>query len=365
MIRFAPALSILAVLAAAPAAGQAARDYQLPPAPTPTPESRVQGPVDPDAPVPIRPRAIETVRPATPSPAPTPSPSPRLNAAAPPAVVLPSPSPTRAVAMQRPPAARGGEPAATGAPLVAETPNFAPASTPTASAPRALPSPSPPAPGVRAVPQPGQSLPWLWLALGGAVWAAGAGLFAWRRRSGPRIPAIVTPFVPAAAPAPGDALALSVEAMRLDRSVLNATVGYRVTVRNRTAQALTGIVVEGDLVSASGERPADQQLASPGQALTPRHSAERLAPGQSLRFEGQVRLPLSEASVIRQGPIGLLVPLLRVRATAGGALPIATTLVIGRSEGQAARPQPFRLDEPPRSYAPLAQRVLDAMPAQA
>ena len=196
--------------------------------------------------------------------------------------------------------------------------------------------------------------------------AVGAGVFAWRRRSVPGVPAIVTPVVPAAAPgAPAEALAISVEAVRLDRSVLNATVGYRVTVRNRTAQALTGVAVEADLVSASRERSAEQQLASPGMALTPRHTADRLAPGQSLRFEGQARLPLSEAGIIRQGGLGLLVPLLRMRVTAAGALPVATTLVIGRAEGQAARPQPFRLDEPPRSYTPLAQRVLDAAPARA
>lgn len=147
----------------------------------------------------------------------------------------------------------------------------------------------------------------------------------------------------------------------MDRSVMNATVGYRVTLRNRTAQALTGLAIEADLVSASKERPAEAQLASPGQALAPRHTADRLAPGQSMRFEGQVRLPLAEVSAIWQGRVGLLVPLLRVRATAAGAQPVATTLVIGRREGAAARPQPFRLDEPPRSYAPLAQRVLDPL----
>ena len=164
---------------------------------------------------------------------------------------------------------------------------------------------------------------------------------------------------------PGDMLAIAVEAIRMDRSVLNATVGYRVTIRNRTTQALTQVAVEADLVSASRERPAEQQLASPGVALTPRHAADRLAPGQSLRFEGQVRLPLAEAGAIWQGRVGLLVPLLRVRATAAEGLAVATTLVIGRAEGAAARPQPFRLDEPPRSYAPLAQRVLDAVPARA
>ena len=181
----------------------------------------------------------------------------------------------------------------------------------------------------------------------------------------PEAPTILTPLAPAAAGTPpaasADALAISVEAVRMDRSVMNATVGYRVTLRNRTAQTLAAVSVEADLVSASKDRPAEAQLASPGHALTPRHTAERLAPGQSLRFEGQVRLPLAEASAVWQGRVGLLVPLLRVRATAAGAAPIATTLVIGRREGAAARPQPFRLDEPPRSYAPLAQRTLEPL----
>ena len=362
MIRLAPALAIMMLLAAAPASAQAARDFQLPPAPTPTPESRVQGPVDTDAPVPVRPRVIETARPATPTPAPT--------ATSTPAIALPEPAPERSTSAAREPAVRSPQAAAPtarpGEPATGTTRNDPaaisgvvpqPVVQPTA---KAIPSP----PAVPA-PDPESGLPWLWIVLAGSVALGGATFLAWRRRAASAVPPIIAPHIPAAATDPAEALAITVEAVRLDRSVLNATVGYRVTLRNRTVQALTGVAVEADLVSASRERPAEQQLASPAQALAPRHAADRLVPGQSLRFEGQVRLPLSEASVIRQGSIGLLIPLLRVRATAEGVLPVATTLVIGRSEGQAARPQPFRLDEPPRSYTPLAQRVLDAMPAQA
>ena len=196
--------------------------------------------------------------------------------------------------------------------------------------------------------------------------AIGAALLLWqRRRVSPPTHTILVPHAPAAAAPPGEQLAITVEAVRMDRSVLNATVGYRITVRNRTTRPLSGVKVEADLVSASRERPAEQQLASPTHALPPRHAVDRLAPGQTLRFEGQVRLPLSEASAVWQGRVGLLVPLLRVRAMAAGVVPVAITLVIGRAEGSTARPQPFRLDEPPRSYAPLAQRVLDAAPAPA
>lgn len=360
MIRFASALPLVALLAPVPLAAQSAGSFQLPPAPTPTADSSVQGPVDTDAPVPVRPRAIRTDAPATPAPTPAPTPT----ASASPTIVLPAPTQTR-------PAAAQPRPSRT-VPAQA-TPTVAPTLAPPLLSPNAI-TPSPvPLPAATAAPtpapaeQPSQPLPWLWIALGAAAAAVliGAILFWRRRRANPATPEIVIPDVSAPAVIPAEALAIAVEAMRLDRSVLNATVGYRITIRNRTAQALNSVAVEADLVSASRDRPAEQQLALPEQALTPRHSAERLAPGQSLRFEGQVRLPLSEASAIWQGRVGLLVPLLRVRATAAGAVPVATTLVIGRAEGSSARPQPFRLDEPPRSYAPLAQRVLDAVPARA
>lgn len=369
----APALATLALIVAAPAAAQDARDFQLPPGPTPTPESRVQGPVDPEAPVPQRPRAIETARPAAPTPAASPTPQ----SVRPQASATPSPAPPGTAA----PPARRAPPASRTASLPAdplpagEPPNpSAPLAAPMASATPIQPWAPPPAPA-GAAGRPGDQVtieptgsgqnPVAWLALAALGAGLAIALFLWRRRTRRALPEFVPPVVPAPPAGHAAALAIGVEAVRLDRSVLNATAGYRITLRNRTAQAITGICIEADLISANRERPVEQQLASPGQPLTPRHAAERLAPGQSLRFEGQVRLPLSEVSAIWQGRVGLLVPLLRVRATATDALPVATTLVIGQAGGAGARPQPFRLDEPPRSYAPLAQRTLDAAPVRA
>ena len=371
MIRFAPVPALLSLLAASPLAAQDARDFQLPPAGTPTANPRAQGPVDTDGPVPVAPRVIATDRPAraTPTPTPTPTPVPTGSRA-------PSPAPSAAPSAS-PPRPRAN---ATPTPPIVSRPAIAPAiqneaplalePTPAPLEPRATPTAlANPSPTTVATSAPtgnsGSSTPvWLWIALVAAAAIGLIGLLLWRWRGDPReAPAIVVPRV--AAPAAGEALALKVEAVKLDRSMMNATVGYRITLRNRTAQPLSNVAIEADLVSANREHPPERQLASPAQALTPRHHAARLGPGQSQRFEGQVQLPLSQANAIWQGQAALLVPLLRVRVLAEEAAPVATTLVIGQSDGQAARPQPFRLDEPPRSYAPLAQRVLDATPVRA
>lgn len=202
----------------------------------------------------------------------------------------------------------------------------------------------------------GEISPLLFWALAILVLAiAFVALFRLRRRPA-AAPEFVAPVVPPQAE--NAALKLEVAALRMDRSLMNATVAYRITVRNPTGRALSKIAIEADLVSATREKELEGQLASPLSPLPVRHQVGRIAPGGSQRLEGQLRLPLANIAAIRQGNVALLVPLMRVRAVADEIDPVATTLVIG--QGSGARPQPFRLDEPPRSFAPLAQRTLDS-----
>lgn len=356
-------LPALALAAAMPVAAQQVDDFKLPPGATPTPDNRAQGPVDPDAPVVSRPRVIETA-----APAPIVLPSPR---AAQPTSEAQQRTPAPAVSTRQQAADSPPAPQRPGNPLPAPAPLAPTAPPPSQQTPQAgiAPLPAPAASPVAPVPEDGDGggLPWtLLVVLGLALAAGGLGYRHYARRRGAVEPGLIEPPVTAPlADAPRTGLQLSVEALRLDRSLFNATLGYRVTVRNPDQTALNGLVVEADLVSASQHLPTEKQLASPDSPLAQQHSADRLGPGQSQRFEGQVRLPLAEATAIRQGNVGLLIPLLRVRAHAGGVPPVVTTLVVGTSQGPASRPQPFRLDEGPRSYVPLAQRVLDAVPAHA
>lgn len=384
------ALAILGGPVLAPAlahAQQSPQDFQLPPAPTPTPTPDVQGPVDTENPA----------RPV-PSPTPTPAQTPR------PTIVLPSPQPSprpsasptarptaQATSTSRPvpenreaPAAPPSDQQTVSEPEVEATPlPGADSSTGLDSTP-IVPPAAPPSPGPELATGPEDAESGLWWvgALGLLGLAALGGGYALRRRRAraapPQIerPVVASPPLderPAeerpveesattpvtSATPPPNALALRIEALRLNRSFMNATLAYRVTVLNRSASPLSEVAIEADLASAHGDLPVDQQVAGAGTALQERHTTSRLAAGQSARFEGQVTLPLAQARVIRQGNVALLVPLLRMRSRAAGIEPVARTLAIGpAASGGGARLVPFNLDDGPRSYEPLAQKII-------
>lgn len=78
-----------------------------------------------------------------------------------------------------------------------------------------------------------------------------------------------------------------------------------------------------------------------------------------MRYEGSIQIPLSQTRIIRQGKAALFVPLLRVRVDSGNDEPLLKTFVIGEGVPDGGRVTPFRIDEGPRSYSPIAARALD------
>lgn len=365
--RFCLPLATLVLAMPASLAAQGVQDFQLPPAPTPTPSPNVQGPVDTEgASVPRRPRAIPTARPSTtPTPAPTAtqSPAPRIT---PEPLTGSTPRPTQAVRPTPTPSVR-----ATTAPAPGEI-----APSPEVSAQPETPAASTQFPGIEPIAPPADAgaetveeqagLPWTWIGGGAGLLVLLGGLFfLWRRRAAnaapPEIarPVVVKPTVNApAAPAMAD-IQIRAEAIRLTRSFANATLDYRVTLINRSTSALSNVKLSADLISAHGDLPAEQQVATPASMLDQRHAFDRIAPGQSVRHEGKLILSLAQAKIIHQGPMALLVPLLRIRVDGAGDAPQVKTFVIGQGVEDGGRVAPFRLDEGLRSWSPVAARALD------
>ena len=360
-------LPLVALVLAAPAglAAQSVQDFQLPPNPTPTPSPNVQGPVDAEGTVPVRPRVIAT---PTPTPAPRPEPS---------ATVQPAPTPTPSAD----PAPRSTTAPQTAAPSVSAQPRSLPPAQerlpldPGETAP-IFPEPVPTT-GTTPVPTPSattsepvaasaaeesaEGIGWLWPAVGGGLLVLlGLGYLVSQRRRKASPPEIERPVVTTA---PGKAapheIQISAEAIKLTRSVMNATLHYRVSLINRSSGALKDVDLGADIVSAHGGLPVEQQVASASQTLEKRHTFARIAPTQTVRFEGQLTIPLSQARVIRQGKAALFVPLLRVRLDGASEEPLVRTFVVGLGVPGGGRVMPFRIDEGPRSYEPIAARALD------
>lgn len=393
-------LGMAGAVAAAPHAARAqpASDFKLPPA-TASAQPEVQGPVDPQNPVMTAPKAQTTLRPPpalTEKLAPVPAP-----------IITPQPVTSRAAATA--PARRRAAPTptltSTSTPTLASTPSAGHAGPPPAAGPAAAPSSAPPVgfPGfisntAAPVPAPAASVSagpqWWWIAGAafGALVLVLAG-FAWGRRgrramppevrfeppavSRDDAPVTAEPSPPASlqshpvsegappeTPAePATGLILALEATRMNASLVATTLNYRLRLTNRTGTPLSGLTIEGDMVAAQAGTPPERQLASPGQALEPRHALPALEAGASAEFGGSISLPLAAINPIRAGSQALFIPLARFRVVArdGGGRPldVTRTFVVGEApRAPGAQLRPFRLDLGPRTYSQVAQRAL-------
>ena len=362
-------LAAFALTCAGPTLAQNVQDFQLPSNPTPTPTGpAVQGPVDNSGIIPQGPRAVNTPRPtprvtATPAPSPTPTATPgTVEQPRPLPRVTNTPSPLPRAPQER---------SVVGGPLDSPSPQVLPTGQPTTDPATSLSLPTPSTPSATAQ-ETAEALeeegawPWPWLLLA-VVAALGLGWFIRRRKSENAPPPVIEkPVVgevsarSVTAPASGKPIAIKAEAVKLSRSMMNATLHYRLTLTNRTSSVLTNLAIGGDLVSARNGTPIERQVADSATDLQPRHEIKRMSPGQTLDLTGTMQLPLSEVQAIRRGASALFVPLMRWRAANGAIDPVSRTFVVGmQPQAAGGKLQPFRLDEQPQTYAQISQRALD------
>ena len=176
----------------------------------------------------------------------------------------------------------------------------------------------------------------------------------------PATAAIVS--LPAGSPVPVAAgpFDISLQPVRLSLSLVNATLHYELAISNHSGQPLGPVFVAADMIGAHASIPEDSQLARDGSGLELRHEIAALAPGETARVKGDLRLPLATVTPIRAGSVALLVPLVRVRAEAPGVSE-TRVLVVGEPPASAnGRLRPFRLDAGPRIFGTVDQREVSA-----
>jgi hypothetical protein len=208
---------------------------------------------------------------------------------------------------------------------------------------------------------------WPWLAFGAALLALLASAVAWhrlRRRAAEPADAAAEPLPDEPSHGPEAAepgLALALEATRMSATLVNAALGYRLIVTNRSRSAMADVRVQGDMVAAHASRPPSELLGSTLDELPALHTVPALESGESIALTGELRLPLSAIRTIRSGDAALFVPLARLRAAglaAGGEVVRGSgTFVVGQPAARA-RLHPFRLDLGPRLYSRVGQHLV-------
>ena len=397
--RLIPSLIAIALAAPLVATPGSVRDFQLQPAPTPTATPQVQGPVDVEG-TPVAPRVI-------PRPAPSPAPSPSESVSPAPAQTSPvrtapadtprtATSPSRRAPAERPTprvqptASTGQQPALQPEPTPsADTsdtaqPSFTPGQLPSAALPDAAGLPAPD-PDTASDESGGGWLGWIVLIFGLTLLGLG-GLFFWRRRqtSADAVPQIERPTVKQT-PEPSGSVSLAsaaadvqpaavapaefssakskfqakVEAQSLSRSVMNATLVYRLELQNLGSAKIEDISVYADVVSAHGKSPIGEQLADENSKLAFAAFVADVKSRDAHEVKGEFRLPLGQIKTIAQGSAKLFVPLLRIRIESEHVDTIIHTFVIGmKPEGGKGKLLPFRLDEMAQTYRNIGLRQI-------
>lgn len=312
-------------------------------------------------------------------------------APAPAPVVLPLPATAVKVRPAARPAAAKPEQAPKPAPAARKEPAPVSVPSPVASeAPTALPeasaSPEAESPAL-ATPEPAPRSDADWLPWAGGIAAVlalgGLGLGLSRRRvrseaapDSPPAPAAKPEPAPAPAPTPPPAakapeaapvaqgLSLALLSDRFTATLANATLAARIVLTNHGRDALVDLALSGDMTSAHASRPMDEQLGLAGPELPPLAQIARIEAGASVTVPVEMRLPLAAVLAIRAGEAQLFVPIARAacwatREDTGAAEHAHGAFLIGQpSDTPGARLAPFRLDQGPRVFDQVDQRVL-------
>ena len=151
---------------------------------------------------------------------------------------------------------------------------------------------------------------------------------------------------------------MEVEQIRVSRSMMAITFAWRLRLTNNTEGDLGDLQLSGDIASAHGKVPTEQQLATGATALPALRQLPPIAAGETVELKGEIRLPVERVVPIRQGSAPVLVPLLRLRIT-GEALDQQTrNWVVGLQGKAGARLQPFPLGDRLQTYGTAGARSL-------
>jgi hypothetical protein len=334
-----------------------------------------------------------TTPPATPPPATTPPVAvprtPPATAPSTPPATTPAPAAGRPAATPRAPAPRADPDLGAAAPAPTATPTAPPAAEPPVAQAPAAPPPVPEAAAPESAPAApeAQGVGWLWPAAGGALVLVLAAFLLLRRRRalaaredardsardeiGGALFAAPKPKPepepepqpepqPAAPAAPRPWLELDIVPERAAATDSEVYVRYALTLTNRGGADARNIRIDPRLFNAGAEGEMMDFFQGPIHELSGSPQI-LIAPGGSIKLNGQVAMPNSELREIELAGRRIFVPMVAINVaydwTGGGTGRTSRSWLVGReAETPSEKMGPFRLDLGPRIYRSVGRR---------
>lgn len=181
----------------------------------------------------------------------------------------------------------------------------------------------------------------------------------------PSQPAPAVPPRPKSGDRPWLDLTMEVQAARL--TLMGATIGYLLTVHNRGNRPAEDVLIRSLIANADAQQQALFQRFFAGETGMPVHSAVSIAPGETQKLTGELRLDAQEIGPIQMGDRALLIPLVAFDAQyhwigetgdTEGTGRTGRAFIVGQEQSPPVeRLSPFRLDLGPRHYRAPGSRA--------
>ena len=152
-------------------------------------------------------------------------------------------------------------------------------------------------------------------------------------------------------------------------SLMGVTIAYGLLLHNRGVRPAQDVLVRGIIGNGGANQQALLDGFFIGETGLPLHAAVALAPGETLRLDGELRLAPDQIVPVPMGDRSLLIPIAafdvtyQVNDAADDKGRTARAFIVGQEqEPPAERLAPLRFDQGPRQYRRPAARAAAELP---
>ncbi|MDF0546220.1 LPXTG cell wall anchor domain-containing protein [Sphingobium sp. H39-3-25] len=139
-------------------------------------------------------------------------------------------------------------------------------------------------------------------------------------------------------------------------TLMGWTVGYRLTLRNRSALAIEDARIAMAMTNADAAQPAHLAAFFAAPVGAPVHRLAQLAPGETQDITGELRIGHHELKPLEVAGHALLIPVIAVAVEHAAGRDGAAFVIGQEGASQQDRMAPFRLDQGPRHYRGIGSR---------